>query len=468
MSNNRFRDYSAGMKVLMVIEFFVLTGSFLLAMQLERRFRWTDVPVAATNTLVIYAILFALTALLFSLSLGLYNPKLREPYRAIFRRIVIAVAMSGFVLTIVTLGIDSYGIRVETSLLAVALGVAIVSLIRYVDFEFEFLAQKKISVLVLGAGERASIIERRMKRRVDRQRFDLHGFVVMRGDSPTGIQKEKKLTLEGQRLADYIAEHDIDELIVACDERRNNLPLDLLFDCKIRGTNIIEILDFIERETGQVAVNLVYPSWVIYSNGFSSTNDLRNALDWSFNAVLSLALLLVAWPLMLIAWLAIKLEDGIRAPTLFFQERVGLDGRVFPVIKFRSMRLDAEKHGAVWATKDDPRVTRTGKLLRKYRVDELPQLWNVLRGDMGFVGPRPERPEFVKDLIMKIPYYNQRHNVKPGLTGWAQLKYPYGASEEDALEKLKYDLYYVKHRSFLLDLNILVQTVEVVLFGKGR
>jgi sugar transferase (PEP-CTERM system associated) len=288
------------------------------------------------------------------------------------------------------------------------------------------------------------------------------------GDSPTGIQKEKKLTLEGQRLADYIAEHDIDELIVACDERRNNLPLDLLFDCKIRGTNIIEILDFIERETGQVAVNLVYPSWVIYSNGFSSTNDLRNALDWSFNAVLSLALLLVAWPLMLIAWLAIKLEDGIRAPTLFFQERVGLDGRVFPVIKFRSMRQDAEKQGAVWATKDDPRVTRTGKLLRKYRVDELPQLWNVLRGDMGFVGPRPERPEFVKDLIMKIPYYNQRHNVKPGLTGWAQLKYPYGASEEDALEKLKYDLYYVKHRSFLLDLNILVQTVEVVLFGKGR
>ena len=130
--------------------------------------------------------------------------------------------------------------------------------------------------------------------------------------------------------------------------------------------------------------------------------------------------------------------------------------------------MDAEKHGAVWATKDDPRVTRTGKLLRKYRVDELPQLWNVLRGDMGFVGPRPERPEFVKDLIMKIPYYNQRHNVKPGLTGWAQLKYPYGASEEDALEKLKYDLYYVKHRSFLLDLNILVQTVEVVLFGKGR
>ena len=468
MSKSRFLGYSDGMKILTVIEFFVYSGSFLLAMQLQQQFELTQLPPLATNILLIYAIIFALASGLFSLSLGLYNPKLREPYRAVFRRIVIAVAMGGFTVTVLTLGFDNFGIPFEVSLLAVALGIAIVGLVRYLDFEFEFLAQKKISVLVLGAGERASIIERRMKRRVDRQRFDLHGFVVMRGDSPTGIQKEKKLTLEGQSLADYIAENDVDELIVACDERRNNLPLDLLFDCKIRGTNIIEILDFIERETGQVAVNLVYPSWVIYSNGFSSTNDLRNALDWSFNALLSVVTLTVAWPLMLLAWLAIKLEDGIRAPTLFVQERVGLDGRVFPVIKFRSMRLDAEQHGAVWATRDDPRVTRIGKFLRKYRVDELPQLYNVLRGDMGFVGPRPERPEFVKDLIMKIPYYNQRHNVKPGLTGWAQLKYPYGASEEDALEKLKYDLYYVKHRSFLLDLNILVQTVEVVVFGKGR
>lgn len=158
----------------------------------------------------------------------------------------------------------------------------------------------------------------------------------------------------------------------------------------------------------------------------------------------------------------------MQAPTFYFQRRVGLGGKPFNVIKFRSMRVDAETSGAVWASRNDPRVTRIGKFLRKYRIDELPQLWNVLRGDMGFVGPRPERPEFVKDLVVKIPYYNQRHNVKPGLTGWAQLKYPYGSTEEDALEKLKFDLYYVKHRSFLLDLHILVQTVEVVLFGKGR
>ena len=468
MPNHSFSAYPPGTKVLTVIEFFVHCGSLLLAMQLQAHYQPGQTEAVGANVVLIYAIVYALASELFSLSLGLYNPKLREPYRSIFRRVVIAVAMGGFTVTFLTLGFGNLGIPLEVTLLAVALSTAIVSLIRYLDFEFEFLAQKKISVLVLGAGERASIIERRMKRRVDRQRFDLHGFVVMRGDSPTGIQKEKKLTLEGQSLADYIAEHDIDELVVACDERRNNLPLDLLFDCKIRGTNISEILDFIERETGQVAVNLVYPSWVIYSNGFNSTNDLRNALDWMFNAFLAVGLLVFAWPLMLFAWVAIKVEDGLRAPTLFFQDRVGLDGRVFRVIKFRSMRLDAEKHGAVWATQDDPRVTRIGKVLRKYRIDELPQLYNVLRGDMGFVGPRPERPEFVKDLITRIPYYNQRHNVKPGLTGWAQLKYPYGASEEDAMEKLKYDLYYVKHRSFLLDLNILVQTVEVVLFGKGR
>ena len=178
--------------------------------------------------------------------------------------------------------------------------------------------------------------------------------------------------------------------------------------------------------------------------------------------------LLVLWPVMLITALAIKFEEGIRAPIFYYQDRVGLDGRVFQIIKFRSMRTDAEAEGAVWAVTNDTRTTRIGNFIRKYRIDELPQIYNVLCGDMGFVGPRPERPEFVQDLIRAIPYYNERHNVKPGLTGWAQLKYPYGASEEDSQEKLKYDLYYIKHRSFLLDLNILLRTVEIVLFGKGR
>jgi lipopolysaccharide/colanic/teichoic acid biosynthesis glycosyltransferase len=163
-----------------------------------------------------------------------------------------------------------------------------------------------------------------------------------------------------------------------------------------------------------------------------------------------------------------KLDEGLRAPIFYLQERVGADGEPFNIIKFRSMRLDAEKFGAQMASEDDPRITKIGNYLRKYRIDELPQIYNVICGDMGFVGPRPERPEFVQTLIKNTPYYNERHNVKPGLTGWAQLNYPYGATEADSLEKLKYDLYYIKHRSFMLDLLILIRTVEVVLFGKGR
>ena len=259
-----------------------------------------------------------------------------------------------------------------------------------------------------------------------------------------------------------------DEIVVASDERRNNIPVDELFACKIRGIEITEILDFIERETGQIAVNLIYPSWVIYSNGFASVNHLRNTLDWIFNASMAFVLFALAWPIMLLTAILIKLDEGITAPIFYFQERVGLDGEPFNIIKFRSMSLDAEKFGAQMASEDDPRITKIGNVLRKYRIDELPQIYNVMRGDMGFVGPRPERPEFVQGLIKNIPYYNERHNVKPGLTGWAQLKYPYGATEADSLEKLKYDLYYIKHRSFMLDLLILVRTVEIVLFGKGR
>ena len=321
--------------------------------------------------------------------------------------------------------------------------------------------------MVLGTGQRASIIESRMRRDVDRQDFTVHGFVIMEGDLPDGIQHETRINLD-ESLVEYSLAHDIDEIVVANDERRNKLPVDELFACKIRGIEITEILDFIERETGQIAVNLIYPSWVIYSNGFASTNDLRNSLDWIFNAGMALVLLLVTCPIMLITVLCMKITEGFNAPIFYKQERVGIDGEPFNMIKFRSMRLDAEKHGAQMASENDSRVTKIGQYLRKYRIDELPQIWNVLHGNMGFVGPRPERPQFVQSLIKNIPYYNERHNVKPGLTGWAQLKYPYGATEADSLEKLKYDLYYIKHRSFFLDILILIRTVEVVLFGKGR
>ena len=358
-------------------------------------------------------------------------------------------------------------LAVELLAISAFFSLFIACIIRYVVYQIDFFGFNKRKVLVLGAGQRASIIEKRMRRDVDRQGFSMHGFVVMPGDDEDGIVNENRIELDGS-LVVYAMDNEIDEIVVASDERRSNLPVDELFACKIRGIEVTEILDFIERETGQIAVNLIYPSWVIYSNGFASANHLRNTLDWIFNASIAFVLFLLTWPVMLITAILIKLDEGLKAPVFYYQERVGLDGQAFNIIKFRSMRIDAEKDGARMAAKDDDRTTRIGKFIRKYRVDELPQIYNVMRGDMGFVGPRPERPEFVQKLIKNLPYYNERHNVKPGLTGWAQLKYPYGATQEDSLEKLKYDLYYIKHRSFMLDLLILIRTVEIVLFGKGR
>jgi sugar transferase (PEP-CTERM system associated) len=311
-----------------------------------------------------------------------------------------------------------------------------------------------------------------MRRDVDRFGFELLGFIPIPGDNrQEGIQNEKLLYVKiDENFRNFIADNDIDEVVIACDQRRGTLPVEILFDCRIRGVEVTDLLDFMERETGQIVVNLMYPSWVIYSNGFNSQNYLREAFDYVFNGLMASIVLLFTWPFMLLTALVIYLDDGLKTGTsvLYKQERVGLNGKLFNILKFRSMRPDAESDGAKWATKNDSRVTRIGQFIRKYRVDELPQLLNVYRGEMSFIGPRPERPQFVEQLIRDIPYYNQRHNVKPGIAGWAQLNYPYGASVEDSMEKLKFDLYYVKHQSFMLDMLILVRTVEVVIFGKGR
>jgi sugar transferase (PEP-CTERM system associated) len=383
------------------------------------------------------------------------------------RRLVLSVTIGFFLVISFNTLLDAYKISVEllmlSSLLTLLMGIGF----RLISLKFALFGLNKRKVLILGAGDRASIIEKRMRRGVDRQSFQLHGFVKMTGDTDNGIVNEHIVELNGS-LFSYVKQHQIDEIVVANDERRNNLPVDELFACKIRGLVITDILDFIERETRQIAVNLIYPSWVIYSNGFASTNYLRNALDWLFNASVAVILFLLTWPIMFIVMVLIKLDGGKNAPVFYFQQRVGMDGHAFNMIKFRSMGVDAEVNGVQMSAEDDHRVTAIGQILRKYRLDELPQIYNIIRGEMGFVGPRPERPEFVQQLIKRLPYYNERHNVKPGLTGWAQLKYPYGSTENDSLEKLKYDLYYIKHRSFMFDLLILIRTVEVVLFGKGR
>ncbi len=469
MSSPKFRDLSAGSKSLVLIEFVCFAGALLLSLYLNSLFHFVtyNSQNVAVNILFIHAIIFALVVQLSSLAMGLYNSKLRENFRGVVRRLLVSVAIGFFIASLINPFYGVGALAVELLAMASLISLIIASGVRYLTLQIDFFGLNKRNILVLGAGERASIIEKRMRRDVDRQGFFMHGFVIMNGDSEGGIINENRITLDGS-LVNYALEHEIDEIVVANDERRENLPVDELFACKIRGVEVTEILDFIERETGQIAVNLIYPSWVIYSNGFASANHLRNTLDWVFNASMGLILLMVTWPVMLFTAILIKLDEGLKAPVFYFQERVGLDGQAFNIIKFRSMRIDAEKNGAQMASENDDRTTKIGKFIRKYRIDELPQIYNVMHGDMGFVGPRPERPEFVQQLIKNIPYYNERHNVKPGLTGWAQLKYPYGATEEDSLEKLKYDLYYIKHRSFLLDLLILIRTVEIVLFGKGR
>ncbi len=467
MSSPKFRDLSSGSKSLVIIELLLFASAFLISFYGNSVVGIVEHIAIPKNFIFIYAFVFALVVQLSSLALGLYNSKLRESFRGLVRRILMSVAIGFFIVVLTNPLYARNALPIELLAIASLISFFAICLFRYIVYRVDFFGLNKRTVLVLGAGERASIIEKRMRRGVDRQGFFMHGFITMDGDSESGIVNENKIELDGS-LVSYALEHDIDEIVVASDERRNNLPVDELFACKIRGVEITEILDFIERETGQIAVNLIYPSWVIYSNGFASANHLRNTLDWIFNAGIAFFLFLVTWPVMLITALLIKLDEGMQAPIFYLQERVGLDGQAFNIYKFRSMRVDAEKHGAQMATENDDRTTKIGKFIRKYRIDELPQIYNVMRGDMGFVGPRPERPEFVQQLIKTIPYYNERHNVKPGLTGWAQLKYPYGSTEEDSLEKLKYDLYYIKHRSFMLDLLILIRTVEIVLFGKGR
>ena len=423
--------------------------------------------------LIINVGLLTLAILLCSLSVGLYEAKLRETFRGIIRRIFVSVGLSYFLVEIVSRALFDELVMDAYFLPAAVFSIIITLVIfRYFTNRLGLLGLGKVRIVVLGAGERASIIEKRMRRDVDRIGFEMVGFVPIPGDNrEDGIRREKIVHIKvDDNFQQFINDNDIEEIVIACDQRRGTLPVEVLFECRLRGIEVTELLDFMERETGQIVVNLMYPSWVIYSNGFQSQNYLRDALDYSLNALLALFVFIFVWPIMLTTALIIYLDDGRRTGVSVFyaQERVGLNGQLFKILKFRSMRPDAEKDGAKWASKNDDRVTRIGHFIRKYRIDELPQLLNVFKGEMSFIGPRPERPQFVEQLVKEVPYYNQRHNVKPGLAGWAQLNYPYGASVEDSMEKLKFDLYYVKHQSLLLDILILIRTVEVVLFGKGR
>lgn len=256
----------------------------------------------------------------------------------------------------------------------------------------------------------------------------------------------------------------MNRIIVALDERRGKLPLEQLLSCRLKGIRVDDALEFTENLSGKISVENLYPSSLIFSNGFKGA-ALFKKIKRGIDIIFSIIGLVIFSPLCVLIAAAIKIDS--RGPILYRQERVGEDGKTFGLLKFRSMRTDAEKDGPVWAMENDQRITRVGKIIRKLRFDEIPQMINVIKGEMSFVGPRPERPFFVEKLKKEIPFYSHRHAVKPGITGWAQLYYPYGASKEDALEKLKYDLYYIKNMSLFLDLTIILETIKVVLFGRG-
>lgn len=295
--------------------------------------------------------------------------------------------------------------------------------------------------------------------------YEVLGYVDNRSEAELCVNDGHRVLGRLSELQQVAAEHRAGTIVVTLDERRGALPLVPVLDCKLRGIRVEDWPSFYERLTGRIGVENLRPSWMVFADGFhraSMTRTVKRALD----IVLSLMFLILGFPLYIAIALAIKLES--RGPIFFQQERVGQGGRVFRLLKFRTMYEGAEgETGPVWAAENDPRVTRIGRFLRRSRLDEFPQVINVLKGELSFVGPRPERPHFVAMLQQRVPYYPQRLSVKPGITGWAQVRYPYGSTVEDAMRKLEYDLYYVKNMSIFLDLLILMSTVQVVLFGRG-
>ena len=317
-------------------------------------------------------------------------------------------------------------------------------------------------VLVLGVGPSASVLPELQFSPT--RPFTIIGFLDDAPDAADRVPAGFDLLGKTKDLLSLTDELRPDLVLVALAEMRRALPAEELLECRLQGINVEDWPTFYEKETGKILVTNLRPSWLIFSDGFVKTDTTR-AVKRAMDVALAVAGLVLALPIMALVACAIKLTS--KGPVLFTQQRVGERGRIFVLKKFRSMSVNAEANGPVWAAARDPRVTRVGGLLRRTRLDELPQFWNVLAGDMSFVGPRPERPEFVATLQREIPFYMGRHSVRPGITGWAQVRHEYAASIEDSMEKLQYDLYYVKNLSPLLDLVILLSTIQVVLFRRG-
>lgn len=451
--------------VLGLLEFVLLVGSahagfhIRFGSEVLAQFDWTGLWMI--RALVFAGVMLACTA-----AMGVYPARLREGFVSMTVRTLVSYCLLGCtILTVLYYLVPNLYVGRGVLLVAVLVALATVSLLRLAFFAVVGVDQLRRRVLLFGAGKRAQQLLDTLGQDRAQLGVEIIGCIEAGGESVVDAALRQPAP---DNWLEYVDRERISEIVVVMDERRRGegalFPLADLLDCKLTGVQVIEAINFYERETGRIELDLLHPAWMLYSDGFRYS-QMRDVAKRTFDILISLLLLVVAWPLMLVALVGILLESG--RPVIYRQTRVGLNGKPFELLKFRSMVKNAERNGAQWAAQNDSRITRFGHFMRNSRIDELPQLYNVLRGQMSFIGPRPERPEFVCDLVEKIPYYDARHRVKPGLMGWAQLKYPYGASMEDAAEKLRYDLYYTKNHSLLLDIVIVVQTVEVILLGKG-
>jgi len=409
------------------------------------------------------SIIFSLVMSLSCLGLGLYRRTLSGEEYNLVARTSVSFGIGIFAVVTVYYLLPEFHVARSVLVYAVIFAFLGVMITRFLFYKIVNLDRLKRRVLVIGSGKKAHKLITINDSFIHRG-FTIVGFLALFDE--TSVVDQSQIINHDKKIIAIAEEYKVDEIVIAMDDNRQGLPLDDLLDCRMSGLTIMNIMGFYEREQGIISLENIYPSWLVFCSGFAQ-GDLRSLEKRCFDVFASLILLGVAWPVMLLTALAILLESGFKGPVLYRQLRVGEKNQNFELLKFRSMKTDAEKNGAQWAQQNDNRITLVGRFIRKCRIDELPQIFNVLRGDMSFVGPRPERPEFVQGFNVRIPYYRERHRVKPGITGWAQLCYPYGADENDTIQKLQYDLYYVKNYSLFLDFSILFNTVEVILWGKG-
>jgi sugar transferase (PEP-CTERM system associated) len=451
-----FNHYlSVRLLLLTGVEAAVLYGSVLLGFHL--RF-----PQGLPGPLGMEAVVFTFVTLMAMSALGLYSTRGESLVTTLHRLLVAFVVSMVLISAVFYLIPDTYigrGVMAVSSVV----GLLSVLVIRVVFFRVTEIGLPTRRVLVLGNGPEADEVIRWLNAPSRRQGIRYVGLYPV---TPEREEPDRQRIVNHQALRRTISEMDVSEIVIAVRERRGGvLPLRELLDCKLHGAKVMDLQSFYEREQGVLRLDTMRASWLIFGNGFDR-GITRDVIKRLFDIVVSMALLVLTAPLLLVAIIAVVVESGF--PIFYIQERVGHGGKCFNMLKLRTMRQDAEADGKPqWAGMNDSRVTRVGRFLRRSRVDELPQLVNVLLGVMSFVGPRPERPPFVAQLIESVPFYDVRHSMKPGITGWAQVRYPYGASLEDGLAKLQYDLYYVKNHSLFLDLLVLIETAHVVLFGRG-